>query len=71
MFITRIRVHELNGNGLFDAVLRELPDLCVSFVCYPSERMFIVQAMGNSAKDLTDLLRMRGINTEHVIAKML
>ena len=71
MFITRIRVHDLEDAQLFQSVLREIPELCASFVCYPSEKMFIAQSAINSAMDIIDLLRMRGINTENVIAKML
>ena len=68
MFITRIRVH---GEDLFEAVLRELVDMCDSFTCYPSERMFICQSSKNSAVDYIDLLRMRRINTENIVSKML
>lgn len=71
MFITRIRVHDLNGSGLFDAVLRELPDMCDHFTCYPGERMFICSSSKYSAIDYLDELRARRINTEHVVAKML
>lgn len=71
MFITRIRVHDLNGSGLFDAVLRELTDMCDHFTCYPSESMFICASSKYSAIDLIDELRGRRINTEHVVAKLL
>ena len=70
MFISRIRVFALNNDVLFDAVLRELPDLCDSFTCYPKEQMFIVQS-SQSAVDLCDSLRMRSINTEQIGVKML
>ena len=66
-FYTRIRVHDLNHAGLLDAVLRELPDLCDSFTCYPKEGLIIVQ--GRFAGDLQDDLNFRHINTEHIVIK--
>lgn len=71
MFITRIRVHEPNENGLFDAVLHEITDLCDSFTCYPSEKMIICQSNRNAGSDYTDALRARGLNVEHIIQKLL
>lgn len=69
--ITQIRVHSLNTTELFPAVLREITDLCDNFTCYPAEEMLIVQSNQNSATDIADILRMRGLNTEHIVCKML
>ena len=67
MFITRISVHDYRDNTLFDAVLRELPDLCDSFVCYPSNKVFICQSRKNAGVDYEDILRWKKINVDHIV----
>ena len=69
MFITRIKVH--GSEVLFDIVLRELVDMCDSFVCYPSEQMFVCNSGKNAGHDYTDLLRIRNVNTDNIVAKLL
>lgn len=70
MFFTRIRVYDLNNSGLLDAVLRELPDMCETFTCYPKEGLIIVQS-SQGAIQIEDGLRARSINMEHMICKMI
>lgn len=69
MFITRIRVHDTHNSSTFDAVLRELSDLCDSFTCYPKEQMFIIP--NKDPHDIIDSLRARNINTDNVVGIML
>lgn len=71
IYVTKIRTHEQDGDSLFNAVLQELPSLCDSFTCIPSERMFICQSHSNAGHDYTDAFLMRKLNVENIAITLL
>ena len=55
----------------FDAVLLELPSLCDSFTCYPSEHLFIVSSEKYAGVDFKDAFNARKLNTQNITTILL
>jgi len=66
--LTKIRAIQQES---FDAVLLELPSLCDSFTCYPSEHLFIVSSERYAGVDFTDAFNARKLNTDYISVSLI
>ena len=71
MFITRITIYDYSSEELFGLVLRNITELCDSFVCYPQKRVLICNSSRNAGNDYRDILRASGLSVGHIVTELI